>query len=105
MGNKNNKNFNIGNLTKMLGNFWNRSYKSFFIIVCLIFFVVGAYVWYESLYQSAWNDQEKEAYRSTKDSGINFKEDDFYSALKIIFERKNIYLQQKSELKDIFKKY
>lgn len=105
IGFKNKKRINFFNISNILGDYWNNNYGAFFIIVVIIVLGIGAYFWYESLYQSAWSEQEREAYKNTKDIGINFKEADFSNALGIVESRKAGYVQEQGSLKDIFKKY
>jgi len=103
--NKNSKKINPVNLIDATGTFWNNNYRIFFAVAFVVAFGLGGYFWYESLYQSAWSDQERENYKTAKDSGINFKENDFSGALDIIEKRKVEYVQEQSSLRDIFKNY
>ncbi|EKE10901.1 MAG: hypothetical protein ACD_15C00180G0004 [uncultured bacterium] len=102
---KGNKGTRSEGLGTSLGNFWNRRYKFFLAFFLALVLGAGGFFWYESLYKSAWSEQERESYRITKDRGINFKEKDFSEALDIIEKRKSLYMQNLPDSRDIFKTY
>lgn len=93
-----------GEMIPFLIGFWNRKYKIFLGMVLIAALALGGFIWYQSLYTSAWSEQERESYRMTKDTGINFREKDFSKAMQIVDDRSVEYQNEQLKRRDIFRK-
>jgi hypothetical protein len=82
---------------------WLKFYRLVFIIFFLAMAATGLYFWYQALYRSNWDENKKNQYISTKQTDVNFKEDDFMSLIKEIESREANYKNKMPPIKNIFK--
>ncbi|EKE15944.1 MAG: hypothetical protein ACD_11C00072G0012 [uncultured bacterium] len=99
------KNINLKDIWSSLWLKWRKNYKIFFGLFFCAVLIFGAYVWYRSLYQSAWDEQKRSEYEATKNNSVVFKENIFESSLEISRKRKEEFEKPSNSIRDIFKKY
>lgn len=99
------RNINIKKILPFLWSKWNKNYKIMFSLFFGAVLIFGGYVWYRSLYQSAWDDQKRSEYETAKNNSVVFRENDFKSSLEIYKKRKEEFEKPSENIRDIFKKY
>jgi preprotein translocase subunit SecG len=97
--------FTPDNLGKSLSDFWDKHSGILFFLFSLITILLGVYLWYQNIYQSEWNSEKKNQYKSSQNKEVNFKENDFKNAIKEIERKKENYNSKLKLDKDIFIPY
>ena len=84
--------------------FWLRHQTFIFILLLVISICLGAYVWFQGMYQSAWSDEKKQEFLKTQDTDIRLKGADMEKVLNEMKKRKTIMESQDGETRNIFAK-
>ena len=90
------------NVAGKIASLWMRFYRLVFVIFFLAMAAVGTYFWYWSLYRSEWSEDKKNEYINSKQTEVNFKEEDFKTLIKEIENRKADYKNKLPPIKNIF---
>lgn len=87
------------------GDFWQKKYKFFLLLILLVFVAVGGYVWQDAIYGKGWTDEKKQEYMDSKSKSVILKEANFKKASEDFESRKKEIDLSQEELRDIFKGY
>lgn len=93
----------IKDILGKISSLWLRFYRLVFVIFFLAMAAIGTYFWYWSLYRSNWSEEKKNQYISTKQTEVNFKEEDFNALIKKIEGKDANYKNKFPSIKNIFK--
>lgn len=97
--------FNPQKIINFGGRIWRDYSQLFFIFFSLFLVSYGVYFWHKSVYQSEWNADEKNQYKSSQNKEIEFKAKNFEKVINEIERKKTIYNGSSYLVKDIFKSY
>lgn len=87
-----------------IGIFWQKIYKFILFILLMGVAVFGYFTWDKSLSGKGWSAEKRQEYLNSQNKRIVFKEKDFEKVIANIEARKqSIALEDKQEVKDIFK--
>jgi anionic cell wall polymer biosynthesis LytR-Cps2A-Psr (LCP) family protein len=84
---------------------WMKSYKIIIGVYLLLTVFLGAYIWYENLYQGQWSQDKKQKFFDSQEKSVTLKEKDFTNILSEIEKRRGEYEKQPQEARDIFIPY
>jgi hypothetical protein len=84
---------------------WKRIKTLVFFLFLAAAIAFGGYIWYGSIYRSAWSDAQRAQYIKTQGAGVAFKEDEFKKIVNDVNMRKSDEAQQTQSLKNIFLSY
>ena len=85
--------------------FWQAYYRCVFIFFLLVALGAGTYVWYNRVYNFQWTEQEKTDYRQSTIKEINLNAEAFKKTLEEIDQRNELFNEEYTQQKDIFKSY
>jgi len=81
---------------------WYRSYKILFFSGFMVVFGLGAYFWYNNLYQYRWSAERKKEFIETHFKATVFKEKPFQQLVSDFKERANRHEGTPPLTRDIF---
>lgn len=84
--------------------FWLCHQTFIFILFLVISIGLGAYVWFQGMYQSAWSDEKKQEFLRTQDTDIRLKGAEMEKVLNEMKKRKMIMESQDGEMRNVFAK-
>lgn len=84
---------------------WLKCYRIVFVFFSLGFLAVGAFVWYQSLYNAEWSEDKKMEFGKTQNGTIRLREEEFQRLIGKNRGKKEIYDGEVKSVKDIFAPY
>ncbi len=66
---------------------WYRYFKLFFTVLFFVIMAFGGYLWYASLYNYSWDEEQKQAYMEKTFTETNLKEKEFSRLLETLKTR------------------
>ncbi|EKE20016.1 MAG: hypothetical protein ACD_8C00066G0001 [uncultured bacterium] len=98
-------NKNSSNFLSKAGDFWQKKYKFFLLLLLVVLVSVGGYVWRNAIYGQVWTDEKKQEYMDSKSKSVILKESNFKKASEDFESRKREIDLNPEEFRDVFKAY
>ncbi len=76
-----------------------------FIVLLIFSALAGIYVWYRSLYETEWTQEEKDNYNLSQAREVDLKTELFREIIEKLDERERRFKAEKQEVIDIFQPY
>ncbi|HLB50880.1 MAG TPA: hypothetical protein VJL38_01740 [Patescibacteria group bacterium] len=84
------------------GQLWVRFFKFFLLFLFLGAAAWGGVLWYDSIYDSGWSDERKEAYLQEQQKNVQFKEENFSAVIEATQARRAAAAQEVPFFRDLF---
>jgi len=92
-----------GKAGEFAASFWMHYQQIIFITFFLIIALIGVFIWYRSLYLSAWSEEKKMQYTTSQTRDVNLREGEFQRVLNDIEKRKEVFNSEYNSVNNIFK--
>ncbi|HBO16540.1 MAG: hypothetical protein UR69_C0002G0097 [Candidatus Moranbacteria bacterium GW2011_GWE2_35_2-] len=96
------KKINFKNKAKNLFSIWEKYNNMIFIVFFCVLSTYGAFLIYQSLYDSTWNENQKKEYILSQQKNINFNEGKLMEIIDETNRKRNEYEKNVFLGKDIF---
>jgi len=93
------------NISKYCFEFWDKYFKIFFLLFSFSVLFLGVCFWFQIMYQSDWNSDQKKQYQNSQSKEVELKEQQFEKVAKEFERKKEIYNISIQPAKDIFASY
>jgi hypothetical protein len=100
-----NRNFDPARIGKWCYAFWDTHFKTVFLLFTVVILIPALYFWYQNMYRSDWNIDQKSQYKNSQVKEVEFKEVEFKKVMKEIETKKQTYDATSVDAKDIFLPY
>ncbi|MCW1888175.1 MAG: hypothetical protein KIH67_001320 [Candidatus Moranbacteria bacterium] len=81
---------------------WYRYFKVIFALLFLAVIGWGSFIWYQSLYNFHWNDEQKKSYMETVTKETNLKQKEFDKLLASLKERESKHNEESPIDRNLF---
>lgn len=81
---------------------WYRHYKTLFFLCFCVVLVFSSAVWYRSLHQYSWSDEQKKAFLDSYVKETNFKEVKFRETVDRVKNMTESHMERLEVKRDIF---
>jgi hypothetical protein len=81
---------------------WSRHQRVVFLFVCLLVVLAGVWKGYQDVYVFRWTDQQKNDYREKSLRLVQFRENSFNQVIDMIRSKKDQFMTQTGDDRDIF---
>jgi hypothetical protein len=82
--------------------FWLRHQTFIFALLLIISVGLGGYIWFQSMYQSAWSDERKQEFLRTQDADIRLKGAEMEKVLSEMKRREGMMESPNDDIRNIF---
>ncbi|MFA5993652.1 MAG: hypothetical protein WC823_01685 [Parcubacteria group bacterium] len=95
--------FNYKDFSRKVVHFIMHKSSLILLGVSFLFLAYCALIWYQNVYNYAWDEVKKQEYMNNKNAGTNLNRVKFEKALKDTEKRREEYQKNVENIKDIFR--